>query len=210
MQKIGMGRVKLSNNEVVAATFLWANNLQILASKTIERDGYSAEVVGFGESKLKSWNKAQQHLFKDMVIPKKIYEHRTDSPGEIGSKLIPHQIFPVDSLVDVSADSKGRGFSGVMKRWNFDGLGASHGVSKAHRKGGSTGQRTHPGRVFLGKKMPGRYGGKRVTVQSMKIVFAEEYNLLGKTGSLLACWGAVPGPNGGYCSVKAAVKAGAK
>ena len=201
----------MPNNKVVAATFLWASNVQVIGTKTKDRDGYSAEILGFGESKLKAWNKAQHAFFKEnIVIPSLIYEHRTDFPGDIGSKIAPHEVFPVDSIVDISGISKGRGFSGVMKRWNFDGLGASHGVSKAHRKGGSTGQRTHPGRVFLGKKMPGRYGGERVTVQSLRVVFSEEYILHGKTGSLLACCGAVPGPNGGNCSVKAAVKVGVK
>ena len=139
-------------------------------------------------------------------IPSKVYEYRSSQECEVGTDLVPHEIFSVNSYVDVSGTSKGRGFTGVMKRWGFSGLGASHGVSKAHRKGGSTGQRTYPGRVFKGKKMPGRYGGQRVTVQNIKVVFAEPYEIQGVTGSLLAIEGAVPGPNNGLCFLRRSVK----
>lgn len=207
MKKIGMGQVKLANNNVVGATFLWCERLKVLGHKTIERDQYSAEILGFGVSRQSVWHKPQHYLFQSVdSAAQVIYEHRTSNIHDIGSSIVPHEIFSIGSHVDVSGETKGRGFSGVMKRWNFCGLGASHGVSKAHRKAGSTGQRTYPGRVFRGKKMAGRYGGERVTIQSLKVVLSESYEFNGVSGSLIGVLGAVPGPNNSLCFIKSAVK----
>lgn len=211
MRKLGMNQMKLKDS-VIGVTFLWCEKLKVLSHKTIERDGYSALLLGFGDARIKSWNKAQHYLFKDSDefkdVPSKIYEYRTDKALEIGTFINPSQLFAIGSHVDVSGNSKGRGFSGVMKRHNFSGLGASHGVSKAHRKPGSTGQRTYPGRVFKGKKMAGRYGNERITVQSMEVVFSEEMELCGRKGSIIGVHGAVPGPNNALCFLKHAVKKG--
>lgn len=206
MTKMGMDQIKLQNNKVIGVTFLWCEMLKVLSHKTKERDGYSAMILGFGNSKLKSWNKAQHYLFQDGFVPEKIYEFRTDNTLEVGSDIVPSESFSIGSYIDVAGTSKGRGFSGVMKRHNFDGLRATHGVSKAHRKPGSTGQRNRPGRVFKGKKMPGHYGNERITVQSLKVVFAENMTLDGKQGSVIGVHGAVPGPNNGICFVQHAVK----
>lgn len=209
MKKMGMEQIKLQNNRVAGVTFLWCDMLKVLAHKTVERDGYSAMVLGFGNSKLKSWNKAQHYLFQNSdSVPESIYEYRTEQVLEVGSEIKPSESFAIGTYVDVAGTSKGRGFAGVMKRHNFDGLGASHGVSKAHRKPGSTGQRNRPGKVFKGKKMPGHYGHERITVQSLKVVFAENMVLDGKAGSVIGVHGAVPGPNNGVCFVQRAVKKG--
>lgn len=208
MRKMGMEQVKLQNNKVVGVTFLWCEMLRVLAHKTPDRDGYSAMVLGFGKTKPKTWNKAQHYLFSGQeTAPESIYEYRTDDLAEIGSEINPVDSFLFGSYVDVAGTSKGRGFAGVMKRHNFHGLGASHGVSKAHRKAGSTGQ-NEPARVFKGKKMPGHYGHERITVQSLKVVFADNMTLDGKNGAVIGVHGAVPGPNQGMCFVKHAVKRG--
>ena len=205
MRKIGMGQVKLGTNQIVATTFLWCSKLQVVNTK--KEDGIYTHLIGYGDSQLKTWNKAQHKLFEGLqTIPSNIYEYRSTQEMEAGTELTPHEIFAVNSYIDVSATTKGRGFTGVMKRWGFSGLGASHGVSKAHRKGGSTGQRTYPGRVFKGKKMPGRYGGERVTIQNIKVVFAEPYQIQGLDGSLLGIQGAVPGPTNSLCFLRRAIK----
>ena len=208
MRKVGMNQFK-AENSVIGVTFLWCEKLKVLAHKTTERDGYSSMILGFGARKKSAWNKAQHYLFGDEA-PETIYEYRTDDLLDVGSNIEPTSVFQIGSYVDVAGTTKGRGFAGVMKRHNFSGLGASHGVSKAHRKGGSTGQRTHPGRVFKGKKMPGHYGHERMTVQSLKVVMSEPMELAGKSGFIVGVHGAVPGPNNGLCYLKHAVKKGKK
>ena len=209
MYKVGMGQIK-TDKAVVAATFLWVESgcLRVLKVKDSERNGYKAQVIGFGRSTLKHWNKAQHHLFPDGYVPERIYEYRTHEDAEIGSEIVPDELFPVGSFVDVSGTTKGRGFSGVMKRWNFSGLGASHGVSKAHRKAGSTGQRTQPGRVPKGKKMAGHYGAERQTIQNITVLVAKKYNYNGVEGSLLGVAGGVPGPSNSVCFIKKSIKKG--
>lgn len=206
MRKLGMDQIKIQNSRVIGVTFMWCEMLKVLAHKTVERDGYSAMVVGsFG--KKASLNKAQEYLYKDYdKAPEKIYEYRSDDVKEVGADLIPSEFFGVDEYVDIAGTTKGRGFAGCMKRWNFHGLRASHGVSRAHRKPGSTGQRNRPGKVFKGKKMPGHYGAERVTVQSMKVVHLEKMELQGKMGWVLGVHGAVPGPKDAFCFVSPAIK----
>jgi large subunit ribosomal protein L3 len=210
MKKIGMSQMKYQSS-VIGVTFLWAQKLKVLGHKTLEKDGYEAMIIGAGEGKLSSWNKAQHYLFADYdekKAPQELYEFRTSNLLPVGTEIKPEEVFSVGSYVDVAGTSKGRGFTGVMKRHNFCGLPATHGVSRAHRKPGSTGQRTHPGRVFKGKKMPGHYGNERITVQSMKVVFSEAKELLGISGSVIGVHGAVPGPNNGFCYLQHAVKRG--
>jgi len=196
---------------VVGATFLWSTKLKVLGHKTLEKHGYQAMMLGAGEKKLSSWNKSQHYLFaeyEDKEAPETIYEYRTDNLLPVGTEIKPEEVFTLGSYVDVAGTTKGRGFSGVMKRHNFSGLPASHGVTKAHRKPGSTGHRTQPGRVFKGKKMPGHYGHERVTMQSLKVVLSESMELLGVVGSVIGVHGAVPGPNNGRCYLKHSVKKG--
>jgi len=215
MKKIGMSQMKYGTS-VIGVTFLWCDMLKVLSLKTHERDGYSSMVLGFGKSKIQRWNKPQRYLFRDKEtgefdeVAHKIYEYRTEDLKDVGDKIVPSNMFEIGQYVDISGNTIGRGFAGVMKRHNFSGLPATHGVSKAHRSAGSTGQRTYAGRVFKGKKMPGRYGNERVTVQSLKVVFAEEMTLGGISGSVIGVHGAVPGANKSLCFVKQAVKKAVK
>lgn len=206
MYKLGMSSLKIDDNKIVGATFLWADKIVPIQQKCKNKHGYEATLFAFGKGKIKSWNKAQHKLFQSLdFTPKKICESR-EFITEDKSPLEVHKIFETGSKVDVSGITKGRGFSGPIKRHNFKGLPASHGVSKAHRSHGSTGNRTAPGRVFKGKKMAGHYGNERVTVQSLKVVFAKEMELGNSVGSVIAVMGAVPGCNGSTCYVKHTVK----
>lgn len=209
LKKIGMTQVK-HEQKVLPVTLLWCEMLKVLAHKTNEKDGYSAMVVGFGSAKLKRWNKPQHYLFKDIEADatEKVYEVRSDEPSEIGAELLPSSLFPVGAFVDVSGNTIGRGFSGCMKRHNFSGLPASHGVSKAHRKAGSTGKRKLMSKVQKGKKMAGRYGNERVTIQNLKVLISQRMDVEGKEGCLIGVYGAVPGPANSLCYLKNAVKKG--
>lgn len=194
--------------KVLSVTLLWCDLLKVLAHKTHEKDGYSAMVLGFGKAKLKRWNKAQHYLFNSLEgdASENIYEFRTEETMPVGSQILPSEMFPIGAIVDISGNTIGRGFSGVMKRHNFCGLGASHGVSKAHRKAGSTGQRTLPGRVLKGRKMAGRYGNEKVTIQNLKVLISERMDVDGREGCLIGVYGAVPGANKSTCYIKPAVK----
>ena len=196
--------------KVVGATFMFCDSLFPILRKTVDKDGYDAVLMGFGKNKLKSWNKAQHGLFKAMDFsPKSIHETRCstvldsikiDAPIDVSS------IIYAGSYIDVSGTTIGRGFAGPIKRHNFSGLRATHGVSRAHRSHGSTGQRTQPGRVFKGKKMAGHYGNERNTVQSLRVLVSENFALSGKTGSVIGVLGAIPGYNGSTCFVSPSVK----
>lgn len=207
VRKMGMTQIK-QEQKVLPVTLLWCDSLKVLSHKTTEKDGYSAMVLGFGKARLKKWNKAQHYLFNNMegIAAEKIYEFRTEEAVPVGSEILPSELFPVGCMVDVSGNTIGRGFTGVMKRHNFCGLGASHGVSKAHRKGGSTGQRTLPGRVFKGRKMAGRYGNERATIQNLEVLISEKMNIEGREGCLIGVYGAVPGANKSLCYIKPAIK----
>lgn len=209
LKKMGMTQIKYEQ-KVLPVTLLWCEMLKVLDHKTKEKDGYSAMVMGFGNSKLKRWNKAQHYLFKnlDNNASEKVYEFRSEDTVEIGSQVLPSELFPIGSFVDISGNTIGRGFSGCMKRHNFCGLPASHGVSKAHRKPGSIGKRTLPGKVQKGKKMPGRYGNERVTIQNLKVLISERMDVEGREGCLIGVYGAVPGANNSICHLKPAVKKG--
>ena len=173
--------------------------------KTFEKDGYNAVQLASIETKkdISNINKAQRKIFSSIKInPKKIIkEFRVDSDNilEVGTKLnVDH--FKVDQFIDASSISIGKGFAGVMKRHNFGGLRASHGVSISHRSHGSTGQNQDPGRVFKGKKMAGRMGHKKVTKQNLKVVEIDNLN------SLLILKGSVPGKKNSIIFLKDSVK----
>jgi len=190
--KIGMTQVCDSAGTFEAVTVVQAGPCEVLCIRTKERDGYEALQVGYGDRRVSNrQEKAKTGKRFIREIPKV-------EGAAIGDKLTVASLEGVKK-VDVVGVSKGRGFSGVIKRHNFGGLCASHGVKKVHRSGGSTGNSTDPGRVFKGTKMPGRYGGVRVTVKALRVagMVADE--------NLLILRGAVPGFNGGYVTVRESV-----
>ena len=201
-QKLGMTRLFADNGNHVGVTVLKVDT-QVIAQRTEDKDGYTAVQLGFGNAKVKNVSKPMRgHFAANKVEPKaKLAEFRVDSANliEVGAELSAEH-FVVGQFVDVAGTSIGKGFAGAMKRHNFGGLRASHGVSVSHRSHGSTGQCQDPGRVFKGKKMAGHMGAKRVTVQNLEIVATD-----GERG-LIMVRGGLPGSKGGYVFVKDAVK----
>jgi large subunit ribosomal protein L3 len=202
-QKMGMTRRFAEDGSHVPVTVLKVDNCQVVAQRTTERDGYTALQVGVGEAKPGRLSKAQRgHFGKANVAPKKrLAEFRVaeDAMVDVGSEIVPSH-FIAGQYVDVTGTSVGKGFAGAMKRHNFAGLRASHGVSISHRAHGSTGQCQDPGKVFKGKKMAGQMGARQVTKQNLEIVGTDEDR------GLLLVRGAVPGSEGGWVFVRDAVK----
>lgn len=202
-KKIGMTRVFNENGHHVPVTVLQLDNCQVVAQRTEETDGYSALQLGAGTAKVKRVSKAQRgHFAKAEVEPKrKVAEFRVseDAMVEVGAELTADH-FLVGQKVDVCGTSIGKGFAGAMKRHNFSGLRASHGVSISHRSHGSTGQCQDPGRVFKGKKMAGHMGARKVTTQNLTVVEARVDD------GLLLIKGSVPGSKNGWVFVTDAVK----
>lgn len=202
-KKLGMTRVFADDGQHIPVTVLAVDNQQVVAHRTTESHGYNAMQVGVGKAKVKNVSKAMRgHYAKANVEPKmKLAEFRVEEDGfvEVGSEItVDH--FVADQPVDVIGTSIGKGFAGPMKRHNFGGLRASHGVSVSHRAHGSTGQCQDPGRVFKGKKMAGHMGAVQVTTQNLTVVSTD-------TGrGLILVKGAVPGSKGGYVFVADAVK----
>ncbi len=201
--KLGMTRFFDEAGKHVPVTVLKLDNCQVTGVRTVEKDGYSAVQLGMGKAKVKNVSKAMRgHFAKAKVEPKKkVVEFRVDASAmpEVGAELsVDH--FVAGQFVDVTATSIGKGFQGVMKRHNFGGLRATHGVSVSHRSHGSTGHRQDPGRVFKGKKMAGHMGARRVTTLNLKVV-AVDADL-----GVIMLRGAVPGAEGGYVLVRDAVK----
>jgi large subunit ribosomal protein L3 len=202
-QKLGMTRLFTEEGNHVPVTVLKVENCQVVAQRTDEKDGYVALQVGAGRRKPKNVTKPMRgHFAKAKVEPKRILAEFRVSPDavvEVGAELGADH-FVVGQFVDVTGTSIGKGFQGVMKRHNFGGLNASHGVSISHRSHGSTGQRQDPGRTFKNKKMAGHTGGTRVTTQNLRVVAVDAER------GLLLVRGAVPGAPQSYVTVKDAVK----
>ena len=202
-QKVGMTRLFTEAGEHIPVTVLKVEDCQVVAVKTAERDGYTAVQLGVGRPKVKNLSKAERgHFAKAKVEPKaKLVEFRVsaDAMLEVGAELSADH-FLAGQFVDVTGTTIGKGFAGVMKRWNFGGLRATHGVSVSHRSHGSTGNRQDPGRVFKGKKMAGYMGARRVTGQNLEIVSVDVEN-----GRILVK-GAVPGSRQSWVLVRDAVK----
>ena len=202
-QKMGMTRLFAEDGRHVPVTVLRVDNCQVVAQKTPERDGYCALQLGIGTAKVKNVAKPQRgHFAKAKVEPKRrLAEFRVaeDALVEVGTEIKPSH-FVAGQMVDVVGISIGKGFAGAMKRHNFAGLEASHGVSVSHRSHGSTGNSQDPGRVFKGKKMAGHMGDRRVTVQNLKIVSTDAEE------DLILIRGAVPGADGGWVRIRDAVK----
>lgn len=189
--------------ERVTLTFLQMDHCQVVAHKTMKKDGYSAVVLGAVSKKASKVSKSMKKIFSDAKIePKSILrEFRVSELNliEVGSDVKPSH-YKIGQYIDVSGCSIGKGFAGGMKRHNFRGLEATHGVSISHRSHGSTGQCQDPGKVFKGKKMAGQMGNKNVTVQNLRVVAVDDEK------NLLIVSGNVPGSKGGYVFVRDAVK----
>ena len=202
-QKLGMTRVFTGEGNHVAVTVLRVANCQVVAQRTQETDGYTALQLGVGAAKVKNVTKPQRgHFAKAKVEPKaKLAEFRVseDALVDVGAEITAAHFVP-GQYVDVTGTSIGKGFAGGMKRWNFGGLRATHGVSVSHRSLGSTGQRQDPGKTFKNKKMAGHLGAARVTTQSLRIVSADAER------GVLMIMGAVPGSEGGWVLIKDAAK----
>ena len=202
-KKLGMTRLFLEDGKQVPVTVLQLDNLQVVAQRTVETDGYTAVQLGAGEAKAKRTSAAMRgHFAKANVAPKrKLAEFRVSPENliEVGAEISAEH-YIAGQHVDIAGTSIGKGFAGVMKRHNFGGLRASHGVSISHRSHGSTGQCQDPGRVFKGKKMAGHMGAVRVTTQNIQVVKTDADR------GLILVKGSVPGAKGGWVTIKDAVK----
>jgi large subunit ribosomal protein L3 len=202
-QKVGMTRIFTDAGEHVPVTVLKVDKCQVVAQRTSDKHGYTALQLGVGSRKPKhTSNPERQRFAKVEIEPKrKIAEFRVSAENliEVGSEITADHFVP-GQFVDVTGDSKGKGFQGAMKRWNFGGLRATHGVSISHRSHGSTGQRQDPGKVFKGKKMAGHLGDERVTTQNLVIAKVDVER------GLVMVRGSVPGSKGGWVYIRDAVK----
>jgi len=203
-RKLGMTQVWDADNRVVPVTVIQAGPCRVVQLKTPERDGYAAVQLAFGDAKPARLTKPELGHLKaaDAAPAKHLAELRVDdlSGFEIG-QVLAADVFAAGERVDVTGISKGKGFTGVMKRHNFHGQGASHGNHKKHRAPGAIGACATPSRVFKGTRMAGRLGGHRVTTLNLEVVSADAER------DLLLVKGAVPGPKGGLVVIRDAVKA---
>ena len=202
-KKLGMTRIFKEDGTHVPVTVLHVDNVQVVAARTEEKDGYTAVQLGYGKAKVKNVSQPNKgHYAKAKVEPKaKLVEFRVDADAmlEPGATLSAAH-FVAGQIVDISGTTKGKGFAGAMKRWNFSGLEASHGVSISHRSHGSTGNRQDPGKTFKNKKMAGHLGQERITTQNLVVAAVDAAK------GLLMIKGAVPGAKGGYVLVRDSVK----
>ncbi|VAX36905.1 LSU ribosomal protein L3p (L3e) [hydrothermal vent metagenome] len=223
-RKVGMTQVYDENGNVVPVTVVQAGPCAVLQLRTKERDGYEAVQIGFDDKpqrlasrserghvtdKLKGQRKKKREEQGGELLPKAncepkrfIREFRTDGEEhgcEVGQELAAG-LFAETSFLDVISISKGRGFAGVMKRHNFSGQRATHGVKRVHRHGGSIGMSADPARVLKGTRMGGRYGGKQITMRHLSVVRVDEEN------NLILLKGSVPGPNGGVVLLRQTTK----
>ena len=202
-RKLGMSRIFSDDGKHVAVTVLRIEDVEVLSIKSVDKDGYTAVQLGFNNKKLKNISKPLRGLFsKAKTEPKeKIVEFRVseDAVLNIGDKIGANH-FVAGQKVDAVGMSQGKGFSGAMKRHNFGGMQATHGVSISHRSHGSTGNSQDPGRTWKGKKMAGQYGNVRVTIQNLKVIkLLEDENLILIQGS-------VPGAKNGIVLLRDSIK----
>ncbi len=202
-KKLGMTRLFRDDGTHVPVTVLHMDDVRVVVGKTVETDGYAAVQLGIGHAKTKNVSKPMRgHYAKAKVEPAmRLVEFRVadDAVLEAGAVLSPTH-FTAGQKVDVAGISKGKGFAGGMKRWNFAGLEASHGVSISHRSLGSTGNRQDPGKTFKNKKMAGHLGDKRITTMNLEIAAVDEAR------GLIMIKGGIPGAKNGYVFVRDAVK----
>ncbi len=202
-KKVGMTRVFDEDGRQVPVTVLQTEDCRVVSVMTEEKNGYNAVQLGITKAKVKNVSKAMRgHYAKAKVEPKKkLVEFRVSNDAllNVGDEVVPSH-FVSGQFIDVCGTSIGKGFAGAMKRHNFGGMRATHGVSISHRAHGSTGQCQDPGRVFKGKKMAGHMGAERVTVQNLRVVSVDDER------GLILVHGAVPGSKNGYVYVTDAVK----
>jgi large subunit ribosomal protein L3 len=202
-KKLGMTRLFMDDGKQIPVTVLQLDGLQVVSHRTADKHGYSAVQLGTGTIKAKRVSQAMRgHFAVAQVEPKrKVAEFRVAPENliEVGAEITAEH-YAAGQFVDVSGTSIGKGFAGAMKRHNFKGLRASHGVSVSHRSHGSTGQCQGPGKVFKGKKMAGQMGAAKVTTQNLQVVKTD------LDRGLIMIKGAVPGSKGGWVTVKDAVK----
>ena len=202
-KKLGMTRLFLEDGKQVPVTVLQLENLQVVSQRTADKDGYTAVQLGAGNAKAKNTTEPMRgHFAKANVAPKrKMAEFRVSPENliDVGAEITADH-YLAGQFVDIAGTSIGKGFAGAMKRHNFGGLRASHGVSISHRSHGSTGQCQDPGKVFKGKKMAGHLGAVRVTTQNLQVVKTDADR------GLILVKGAVPGSKGGWVTIKDAVK----
>ena len=203
-KKIGMTQLFDQNGNVVPVTVIEAGPCAVVQKKTAENDGYEALQVGFGEIKASKVKKPLKgHFAKGDVAPKKVLrELRLEDTSALNvGDIIKADIFAEGEAVDVTGTSKGKGYAGTIKRWNFGRLKESHGTGPVHRHGGSLGACSSPSRVFKGKKMAGHLGHERVTIQNLNVVKVDAEK------NIIAVKGAVPGPKGSTVVLFNSVKA---
>lgn len=202
-RKLGMTRLFNDDGSTTPVTVLHLDAVRVVAQRTTEKDGYTALQLGIGTAKPKNVSKANRGHFAKAGVeaPLKVTEFRVDAEALVapGTMLLGAH-FVTGQKVDVTGTSKGKGFAGAMKRWNFSGLEASHGVSISHRSHGSTGNRQDPGKTFKNKKMAGHLGVERITTQNLVIAGHDAER------GLLLVKGCIPGSAGGYVLVRDAVK----
>ncbi len=202
-KKLGMTRLFAEDGAHIPVTILELDGCQVVGQRTKERDGYVALQLGAGAKKAKNTNKAQRTTFAAAEVEPKHYvtEFRVsdDALIDVGATLSADH-FVAGQKVDIQGETIGKGFAGAMKRWNFGGLRATHGVSVSHRSHGSTGQRQDPGKTFKGKKMAGHYGTEVVTTQNLTVVRVDAER------GLIMVKGAVPGHEGSWVKVRDAHK----
>ena len=203
-KKIGLTQIFDENGKVVPVTVVEAGPCVVSQKKTVENDGYAAVQIGFGDLKAHKVKKPMAgHFAKANVAPKRtLREFRFDDIDAYNvGDLVKADVFAAGDKVDVTGTSKGKGYAGVIKRWNFQRLKESHGSGPVARHGGSIGSCSDPSRVYPGKKMAGHLGSERVTVQNLQVVKVDAEN------NLIAIKGAIPGPNGGTVVIHDTVKA---
>ena len=203
-RKLGMTQLFDENGKFIPVTVVEAGPCVVVQKKTIENDGYEAVQIGFGEVTSKHVNKPLQGHFakSDVAMKKVLREFRLDDCAALNvGDLIKADVFANGDKVDVTGVSKGKGYAGVIKRWNFGRLKETHGTGPVGRHGGSNGACSSPSRVFKGLKMAGHLGAEKVTVQNLTVVKIDAEN------NLIAIKGAIPGPNGGIVVIRDSVKA---
>ncbi len=203
-KKIGMSQLFDDTGNVIPVTVVETGPCVVVQKKDVTRDGYNALQLGFGQQKNQRVNRPLRgHMAKaEKGSFRVLREFRVDdvSGYEVGQELTVTDLVEPGDLVDVTGTSKGRGFAGVMKRWDFGGFSRTHGTHEYFRHGGSIGNRSYPGKVFKGKRMAGHWGNERVSIQNLRVVEVRPEE------NLLLVKGAVPGANGGLVLVRRAVK----
>ena len=202
-KKIGMSQIFTTSGQVVPVTVVEAGPCQVSQIKTVEKDGYSSVQLAFVDTKESKLTKAEAgHLKKANVSPKKyLKEFKIPTEGLALGNEIKCDVFKEGDKVDVSGYTKGRGFTGVIKRWNFHRLKMTHGTGPVHREPGSLSANSKPSRVFKNRKLPGQYGNEKVTIQNLEIAKVDTER------NLLLIKGAIPGAKGSVVTICSAVKA---